>query len=136
MLRQPSPTVLPVAGLPTLWLSWPVVAPRRETGARSYPQRRTCWDDCRCWRVIGAEAAVVVGADAVASAGEPLGACYPAALAGVEVVHSCRNEAGVPLVRECNGIWLRVKCNNICMQDFSLGSPVACPNPLDGGFKY
>jgi hypothetical protein len=52
------------------------------------------------------------------------------------VVHSCRNGAGVPLVRECNDICLRAKCNNICMQDFSLGSPVVCPNPLDGGFKY
>jgi hypothetical protein len=54
--------------------------PRRETGARSFLQRRTCWDDCRCWRVIGAEAAVAVGADAVASAGEPLGVGYPTAL--------------------------------------------------------
>jgi hypothetical protein len=47
---------------------------------RSFLQRRTCWDDCCCWRVVGAEAAVAVGADAVASAGEPLGVCYPAAL--------------------------------------------------------
>ena len=104
------------------------------TGAMAYPQRRTCWDDFRCCRVIGAEA--VIGAGAVASAGEPLGACYPAALAGVEVVHSCRNEAGVPLVRECNDICLKAKCNNVCTQDFSLGSPVMCPDPLDGGFKY
>jgi hypothetical protein len=51
-------------------------------------------------------------------------------------VHSCRNGAGVPLVRECNDICLRAKCNNICTQDFSLRSPVVCPNPLDGGFKY
>jgi hypothetical protein len=50
---------------------------------------------------------LAVSADAVASAGEPLGACYPAALTGVEVVHSCRNGAGVPLVRECNDICLR-----------------------------
>jgi hypothetical protein len=73
--------------------------------------------------------AVAVGADAVTSAGEPLGACYPAALTGVEVVHSCRNGAGVPLVRECNDICFRAKCNNICTQDFSLGSPVVCSNP-------
>jgi hypothetical protein len=30
---------------------------------------------------------------------------------GVEVVHSCGNRAGVPFVRECNGIFLRAKCN-------------------------
>jgi hypothetical protein len=30
---------------------------------------------------------------------------------GVEVVHSCGNGAGVPFVRECNGICLREKCN-------------------------
>jgi hypothetical protein len=30
---------------------------------------------------------------------------------GVEVVHSCGNGAGVPFVRECNGICLRAKCN-------------------------
>ena len=30
--------------------------------------------------VVGAEAVVVVGADVVASAGEPLGVCYPAVL--------------------------------------------------------
>jgi hypothetical protein len=52
------------------------------------------------------------------------------------VVHSCRNGAGVPLVRECNDICLRAKCNNIYTQYFSLGSQVVCPNPLDGGFKY
>jgi hypothetical protein len=46
------------------------------------------------------------------------------------------NGAGVPLVRECNDICLRAKYNNICTQDFSLGSPVMCPNPLDGGFHY
>jgi hypothetical protein len=32
------------------------------------------------WRVVGVEAAVAVGADVVASAGEPLGASYPVAL--------------------------------------------------------
>jgi hypothetical protein len=30
---------------------------------------------------------------------------------GVEEVHSCGNGAGVPFVRECNGICLRAKCN-------------------------
>jgi hypothetical protein len=80
--------------------------------------------------------AVAVSADAVASAGAPLGACYPAALTGVEVVHSCRNGARVPVVRECKDICLRAECNNICTQGFSLGSQVMCPNPLDGGFKY
>jgi hypothetical protein len=44
------------------------------------------------WRVVGAEAAVAVGADVVASAGEPLGASYPAVLTGLEVVHSCKVE--------------------------------------------
>jgi hypothetical protein len=52
------------------------------------------------------------------------------------VVHSCRNGAGVPLVRECNDICLRAECNNICTQDFILGSQVVCSDPLDGGFKY
>jgi hypothetical protein len=52
------------------------------------------------------------------------------------VVHSCINGARVPLVMECNDIFLRAKCNSICMQDFSLVSPVVCSNPLDGGFKY
>jgi hypothetical protein len=84
----------------------------------------------------GAEVAASVGADVVASSGEPLGACYLAALTGVEVVHSCRKGVGVPLVSECNDICLRAKCNNICTQDFSLGSPVVGPNSLDGGFKY
>jgi hypothetical protein len=62
----------------------------------------------------GAEVAVAVGADAVASASEPLGACYPTALTGVEVAHSYRNGARVLLVRACNDICLRAKCNNIC----------------------
>jgi hypothetical protein len=38
------------------------------------------------WQVVDAEVAATVGADVVASAGEPLGASYPAALTGVEVV--------------------------------------------------
>jgi hypothetical protein len=42
----------------------------------------------------------------------------------------------VSFVRECNDICLRAKCNNICMQDFSLGNQVVRPNSLDGGFKY
>jgi hypothetical protein len=57
-----------------------VVASRRKTGARTFPQRRTCSGDRRCWRVFGAEVVVVVGADVVASAGEPLGASYLVAL--------------------------------------------------------
>jgi hypothetical protein len=44
------------------------------------------------WRVIDAEVAAAVGADVVASAGDPLEASYPAALNGVEVVHTCRVE--------------------------------------------
>jgi hypothetical protein len=44
------------------------------------------------WRVVGAEVAATAGADVVASAGEPPGASYPAALTGVEVVHTCRVE--------------------------------------------
>jgi hypothetical protein len=31
----------------------------------------------------------------------------------VEVVHSCRNGARISLVRACNDICLRAKCNNI-----------------------
>jgi hypothetical protein len=44
------------------------------------------------WWVIDAEVVATVGADVVASSGEPLGASYPAALTGVEVVHTCRVE--------------------------------------------
>jgi hypothetical protein len=40
----------------------------------------------------GAEVAATVGADVVTFAGEPLGACYPVALTGVEVVHTYRVE--------------------------------------------
>jgi hypothetical protein len=36
--------------------------------------------------------ATAIGADVVASAGEPLGASYPAVLTGVEVVYSCKVE--------------------------------------------
>jgi hypothetical protein len=36
--------------------------------------------------------AAAAGAEVVASADEPLGASYPAALTGVEVVHTCRIE--------------------------------------------
>jgi hypothetical protein len=52
------------------------------------------------------------------------------------VVHSCRNGARVPLVRECSDICLRAECNNICTHDYSLGSQVMCSDSLDGGFKY
>jgi hypothetical protein len=44
------------------------------------------------WQVVSAEVAAAVDADVVASIGEPLGASYPAALTGVEVVHTCRVE--------------------------------------------
>jgi hypothetical protein len=57
-----------------------VVAPHRKTGARTFSQWRTCRGGRHCWRVVGAEAAVAVGADVVASTGEPLGASYPVAL--------------------------------------------------------
>ena len=97
---------------------------------------------------LGAEVVVAAGAEVVAVAGDPsmqrwspplvrlLGASFQRDSCWCSVVHSCRNGARVPLVRECNDICLRAKCNNICTQDFSLGSPVMCPNPLDGGFKY
>jgi hypothetical protein len=42
------------------------------------------------WRVVGVEVAATICADVVASAGEPLGASYPAVLTGVEVVHYCK----------------------------------------------
>jgi hypothetical protein len=45
-----------------------------------------------------------VGADVVASAGEPLGASYPAALTGVEVVHTCRVEMELGLHLKTNVI--------------------------------
>jgi hypothetical protein len=57
-----------------------VAAPCRKTGARTISQWCTCGGDCHCWRVIGAGVAAAVGVEVVASAGEPLGASYPAAL--------------------------------------------------------
>jgi hypothetical protein len=57
-----------------------VVAPRRKTWARAFSRWRTCGGDRHCWRVVGTEVAIAVGADVVASAGEPLGASYLAAL--------------------------------------------------------
>ena len=48
----------------------------------------------RHWRTVGAEV--------VASAGEPLGASYPRDPTGVEVVHTCRHKARVPLEGGCN----------------------------------
>jgi hypothetical protein len=56
------------------------------------------------WRVVGAEVAATVGADVVASAGELLGASYPAALTGVEVVHTCRVEMELGLHLKINVI--------------------------------
>jgi hypothetical protein len=96
----------------------------------------------------GAEVVVAAGAEVVAVAGDPSMQRWSPPLVGLSgasfqrdscwcsVVHSCRNGAGVPLVRACNDICLRVECNNICMKDFSLGSQVVCSDPLDGGFKY
>jgi hypothetical protein len=57
-----------------------------------------CWT-AGCSEAEGARNGAVVrflrggfGADVVASTGEPLRASYPAALTGVEVVHTCRVE--------------------------------------------
>ena len=97
---------------------------------------------------LGAEVVVVADAEVVTVVGDPSMQRWSPPLVGLSgasfqrdscwcsVVHSCRNGARVPLVRECNDICLRAKCNNICMQDFSLGSQVVCSDPLDGGFKY
>jgi hypothetical protein len=97
---------------------------------------------------LGAEVVVTAGAEVVAIAGDlstqrsspPLvglsGASFQRDSCWCSVVHSCRNEARVPLVSECDDICLRAECNNICTQDFSLGSQVVCLDPLDGGFKY
>jgi hypothetical protein len=57
-----------------------VVAPHRKTGVRTFSQWRTSGGNRHCWRVVGAEVAVAVGADVVASAGEPLGASSPVTL--------------------------------------------------------
>jgi hypothetical protein len=102
-------------------------------------------------RIAAGELAPVVvaaGAEVVTVAGDPSMQRWSPPLVGLSranfqcnscwcsVVHSCRNGARVPLVRECNDICLRAECNNICTQDFSLGSQVVCSDPLDGGFKY
>jgi hypothetical protein len=88
---------------------------------------------------LGAEVVVAAGAEVVAIAGEPSvqrwssppvrlpGASFQRDSCWCNAVHSCRNGARAPLVRECN---------NICSQDFSLGSQVVCPDPLDGGSRY
>jgi hypothetical protein len=97
---------------------------------------------------LGAEVVVAAGAEVVAVAGDPSMQRWLPPLVGLSgarfqrdscwcsVVRSCRNGARVPLVRECNDIFLRAECNNICTQDFSLGSQVVCSDPLGGGFKY
>jgi hypothetical protein len=97
---------------------------------------------------LGAEVVVAAGAEVVTVAGDPsmqrwspplvglFGASFQRDSCWCSVVHSCRGGARVPLVRECNEICLRAECNNICTQDFSLGSQVVCSDPLDGGFKY
>jgi hypothetical protein len=96
----------------------------------------------------GAEVVVAADAEVVAVAGDPSmqrwspplvrqpGASFQRDSCWCSVVYSCRDGAGVPLVRKCNNICLRAKCNNICTQDFSLGNQVVRSNPLDGGFKY
>jgi hypothetical protein len=96
----------------------------------------------------GAEVVVAADAEVVAVAGDPSmqrwspplvrqpGASFQRDSCWCSVVYSCRDGAGVPLVRKCNNIYLRAKCNNICTQDFSLGNQVVRSNPLDGGFKY
>jgi hypothetical protein len=97
---------------------------------------------------LGAEVVVTAGAEVVAVTGGPSMQRWSPPLVGLSgasfqrdscwcsVVHSCRNGARVPLVKECNDICLRAECNNICTQDFSLGSQFVCSDPLDGGFKY
>jgi hypothetical protein len=56
------------------------------------------------WWVVSVEVAATVGADVVASAGEPLGASYPVAVTGVEVVHTCRVEMELGLHLKINVI--------------------------------
>jgi hypothetical protein len=68
-------------------------------------------------RVIDAEVATTVDVDVVASAGEPLRASYPAALTGVEVVHTCRveMELGLHLKNRCNTFdFCKVLKSTIC----------------------
>jgi hypothetical protein len=97
---------------------------------------------------LRAEVVVAAGAEVVAVADDPSmqrwlpplvelsGASFQRDSCWCSVVHSCRNGARVPLVRECNDICSRAECNNICTQDFSLGSQVVRSYPLDGGLKY
>jgi hypothetical protein len=97
---------------------------------------------------LGAEVVVATVAEVVAVAGDPpmqrwspplvelSRASFQRDSCWCSVVHSCRNGAMVPLVRECNDICSGAECNNICTHDFSLGSQVVCLDPLDGGFKY
>jgi hypothetical protein len=68
---------------------------------------------------LGAKVVVAVGAEVVAVAGDPWmqrwssplvelsGASFQRDSCWCSVVHSCRNGARVPLVRECNDICLR-----------------------------
>ena len=72
-------------------------------------------------KLLGAEVVVAAGAEVVAVAGDPLMQRWSPPLVGLSgasfqrdsrwcnVVHSCRNGARVPLVRECNGICFESK---------------------------
>jgi hypothetical protein len=96
---------------------------------------------------LGAEVVVVADAEVVTVVGDPSMQRWSPPLVGLSgasfqrdscwcsVVHSCRNRARAPLVRGTYAC-LKAECNNICTQDFSLGSQVVCSDPLDGGFKY
>jgi hypothetical protein len=66
------------------------------------------------WRVVDAEVAATVGADVVASAGEPLGASYPAALGGSSYLQG-RNGTRAPLENRCNTFaFCKVLKSTIC----------------------
>jgi hypothetical protein len=68
------------------------------------------------WRVIGAEAAIAVGADVVASAGEPLGASYPwPNWCGGSSFLQSRDGTRAPLENRCNTFaFCKVLKSTIC----------------------
>jgi hypothetical protein len=125
-----------------------VVAPRRKTGRGPFRSGAHAEMIAAAGEPLGVEVVVAAGVEVVAVAGDPSmqrwspplvelsGASFQRDFCWCSVVHSCRNGARVPLVRECNDICSRAECNNICTQDFSLGSQVVCSDPLDGGLKY
>jgi hypothetical protein len=78
---------------------------------------------------LGAEVVIAAGAEVVAVVGGAVRSQLPARLLPVQHSSFLQKWSWVPLVRECNDICLRAKCNNICTQDFILRKPSCVSEP-------